>query len=91
MTLPGPCPCDEDDLADGFVVLVVDPVTGRGDCYGPYPEAQARGQAQWRRLEFDVADLPDVLIGIVPWHAERPREDLGGADVESGGPDSSSW
>ncbi|MEJ2867702.1 hypothetical protein WCD74_08005 [Actinomycetospora sp. OC33-EN08] len=60
-----------DDDADGFVVLVVDPVTGHGDCYGPYLEAgAAHGQAEWRRLEFDVADLPDVVIAVLPWHAE---------------------
>jgi hypothetical protein len=78
MTLRGgsACPCDEDQEfdADGFVVLVVDPVTGHADCYGPYPEAaDAEGQAEWRRLEYDVADLPDVVVGVVPWHADDGR------------------
>jgi hypothetical protein len=60
--------------ADGFVVLVADPVTGHCDCYGPYGEAdRARGEAEWRRLEFDLADLPDVVIGVVPWHADHAR------------------
>jgi hypothetical protein len=60
--------------ADGYMVLVIDPVTGHADCYGPYDdEAQAQERAFWRRLEFDVADLPDVLIGVVPWHAEGDR------------------
>ena len=69
-----PSTCDEDGSvdADGFVALVADPVTGRGDCYGPYREAaEAQGQAGWRRVEFDFADLPDVVIAVVPWHAER--------------------
>ena len=60
--------------ADGFVVLVVDPVTGHCDCYGPYPDAaRARGQAEWRRLEFDIDDLADVVVGVVPWHADGAR------------------
>jgi hypothetical protein len=60
--------------ADGFVVLVADPVTGHWDCYGPYRDAAgAQGQAEWRRLEFDVADLGDVVIGVVPWHADGAR------------------
>jgi hypothetical protein len=59
---------------DGFVVLVADPVTGDCDCYGPYRDAaQAHGQAEWRRLEFDIADLPDVVVGVVPWHADGAR------------------
>jgi hypothetical protein len=71
-----PSPCDEDGGvdADGFVVLVVDPVTGHGDCFGPYRDAAAvQRQVEWRRLEFDLADLPDVVIGVVPWHAEDDR------------------
>ena len=69
-------PYDEDGGldADGFVVLVVDPVTGHCDCYGPYRDvARAQGQAEWRRLEFDLADLGDVVIGVAPWHAEGDR------------------
>jgi hypothetical protein len=76
MTLPGESrsPCDEEVDADGFVVLVVDLVTGHSDCYGPYRDAaHARGQAEWRRLEYDLADLPDVVIGLVPWHDEGGR------------------
>lgn len=78
MALDGesPSPCDEDGSvdADGFVVLVVDPVTGHCDCFGPYLDAaRAQAQAEWRRLEFDLADLPDVVIGVVPWHAEGDR------------------
>ena len=34
-----PDPSPEDD-ADGFVVLVADPVTGHCDCYGPYRDAR---------------------------------------------------
>jgi hypothetical protein len=65
---------DGDDDADGFVVLVADPVTGRWDCFGPYRDlARAQGQAEWHRLEFDIADLPDVVVGVVPWHADGAR------------------
>ena len=69
----GPVGEDRSGDADGFVVVVVDPVTGESDCYGPYREADAREQAQWRRLEFDFADLPDVVVGTVRWHAEGDR------------------
>ncbi|GLZ55544.1 hypothetical protein [Actinomycetospora sp. NBRC 106378] len=71
-----PRACDEDGTsdADGYMILVIDPVTGHGDCFGPYrTRADAGERAFWRRLEFDVADLPDVLIGVVPWHAEGDR------------------
>lgn len=57
--------------ADGWVLLVVDPVTGDADCFGPYAErSEAQERALWRQFEFDVADLADVIIGVVPWHAE---------------------
>ena len=71
-----PSPWGEDGSldADGFVVLVADPVTGHCDCYGPYLDAaQAHGQAEWRRLEFDIDDLADVVVGVVPWHADGAR------------------
>ncbi|WP_433799288.1 hypothetical protein [Actinomycetospora sp. CA-084318] len=57
--------------ADGWMVLVIDPVTGHADCFGPWAErSRADENAFWRHVEFDVADLADVLIGVVPWHAE---------------------
>ncbi|WP_157647812.1 hypothetical protein [Actinomycetospora chiangmaiensis] len=68
-----PRACGEDGTSDpdGYMILVIDPATGHGDCFGPYATAAAaQEQAFWRRLEYDVADLPDVLIGVVPWHAE---------------------
>ena len=68
-----PDPSAEDD-ADGFVVMVADPVTGHCDCYGPYRDArEGFRQAEWRRLEYDLADLPDVVVAVVPWHAEDVR------------------
>jgi hypothetical protein len=87
MTLPGESTswCGEDEDVDGFVVLVVDLVTGHSDCYGPYRDAtHASGQAEWRRLEFDIADLPDVVVGLVPWHDEDGRPTDVGAGGSSG-------
>ena len=72
----GPSPCGEDESldADGFVVLVADLITGHLDCFGPYRDpVQARGQAEWRRLECDLADLADMAVGVVPWHADGVR------------------
>ncbi|MCD2189596.1 hypothetical protein [Actinomycetospora soli] len=63
--------------ADGWMVLIIDPVTGHADCYGPFGDrARAEENALWRSFEFDVADLPGVLIGVVPWHAEGGRPDV---------------
>lgn len=69
-------PCwDErpDDLeqCDGLMVLVLDPVTGAADTYGPYDAERARVEASGRRVELDREDLTDVCVTLVRHH--RPR------------------
>jgi hypothetical protein len=49
---------------DAFVVVVGDPVTGELDCYGPYDLRVAEREARRLRGEFDVADLPEVVVTV---------------------------
>ena len=62
---------DELEHCDGFMVLVLDPVTGAADTYGPYPAGRARAEADGRRQELDAEDLTDVTVALVRHH--RPR------------------
>lgn len=51
-----------------FVVLVLDPVTGEMDSYGPYAYELALVEASRRREEFDRECLDEVLVVVVPLH-----------------------
>jgi hypothetical protein len=62
---------DELEQCDGLMVLVLDPVTGAADTYGPYPAGRARAEADGRRQELDAEDLTDVTVALVRHH--RPR------------------
>ncbi|PVZ14931.1 hypothetical protein [Actinomycetospora cinnamomea] len=62
---------DELEHCDGLMVLVLDPVTGAADTYGPYPAGRARAEADGRRQELDAEDLTDVTVALVRHH--RPR------------------
>ncbi|HWN26683.1 MAG TPA: hypothetical protein VNP37_06930 [Actinomycetospora sp.] len=63
---------DELEHCDGLMVLVLDPVTGAADTYGPYPASRARAEADGRRQELDAEDLTDVTVALVRHH--RPRQ-----------------
>jgi hypothetical protein len=63
---------DELEQCDGLMVLVLDPVTGAADTYGPYPASRARAEADGRRQELDAEDLTDVTVALVRHH--RPRQ-----------------
>ncbi|GAA4762054.1 hypothetical protein [Actinomycetospora chibensis] len=57
------------DRCDGYVVLVVDPVTGESDCYGPFVEVTEAGQEVMRfREEFSLREFDEVLVELVRWH-----------------------
>jgi hypothetical protein len=62
---------DELELCDGLLVLVLDPVTGAADTYGPYDAERARVEASGRRIELDRENLTDVCVTLVRHH--RPR------------------
>ena len=64
---------EPDDLehCDGLMVLVLDPVTGAADTYGPYPAGRARAEADGRRQELDREHLTEVTVALVRHH--RPR------------------
>jgi hypothetical protein len=62
---------DDLDQCDGLMVLVLDPVTGAADTYGPYPAGRARAEAHGRRQELDAEDLTEVTVALVRHH--RPR------------------
>ncbi len=62
---------DELENCDGLMVLVLDPVTGAADTYGPYPAGRARAEADGRRQELDAEDLTEVTVALVRHH--RPR------------------
>ncbi len=62
---------DELEHCDGLMVLVLDPVTGAADTYGPYPAGRARAEADGRRQELDAEDLTEVTVALVRHH--RPR------------------
>jgi hypothetical protein len=69
-------PCrDErpDDLeqCDGLMVLVLDPVTGAADTYGPYDAERAQVEASGRRIELDRENLTDVCVTLVRHHRTR--------------------
>ena len=49
---------------DAYVVVVGDPVTGELDCYGPYGLRVAEREARRLRGEFDIADLPEVVVTV---------------------------
>lgn len=71
-TSAGPLPePDELEQCDGLMVLVLDPVTGAADTYGPYPAGRARAEAHGRRQELDAEDLTEVTVALVRHH--RPR------------------
>jgi hypothetical protein len=53
------------------MVLVLDPVTGAADTYGPYDAERAQVEASGRRIELDREDLTDVCVTLVRHH--RPR------------------
>lgn len=59
-----------DDLEnhDGVMVLVLDPVTGAADSYGPFDAHRARLEAHGRRVELDREDLTDVTVTLVRHH-----------------------
>jgi hypothetical protein len=63
---------DELEQCVGLMVLVLDPVTGAADTYGPYPAGRARAEADGRRQELDAEDLTDVTVALVRHH--RPRQ-----------------
>jgi hypothetical protein len=63
---------DELEQCDGVMVLVLDPVTGAADTYGPYPAGRARAEADGRRQELDAEDLTDVTVALVRHHRPRP-------------------
>jgi hypothetical protein len=63
---------DELEQCDGLMVLVLDPVTGAADTYGPYPAGRARAEADGRRQELDAEDLTDVTVALVRHHRPRP-------------------
>jgi len=67
-TAAGP---DELEHCDGLMVLVLDPVTGAADTYGPYPAGRARAEADGRRQELDAEDLTDVTVTLVRHHRAR--------------------
>ncbi len=62
-----------DDLehCDGLMVLVLDPVTGAADTYGPYDAERARAEAAGRRVELDREELTDVTVTLVRHHHPR--------------------
>ena len=62
---------DELEQCDGLMVLVLDPVTGAADTYGPYPAGRARAEADGRRQELDAEALTEVTVPHVP--LPRPR------------------
>jgi hypothetical protein len=55
-----------------FIVLVLDPVTGEIDSYGPYTYGHALAEACRRREELGREDLDDVLVAVVPLHPGPP-------------------
>lgn len=59
------------DGCDGYIVLVIDPVTGEVDAHGPYEGLPAMLRADELRREFDGDDLPDVLVKISRLHVPR--------------------
>ncbi|WP_018332102.1 hypothetical protein [Actinomycetospora chiangmaiensis] len=63
-----------DDGTSSFIVLVLDPVTGELDSYGPYDYPGALVEACRRREEFDRGDLVDVLVAVVPLHPAPPAD-----------------
>lgn len=60
------------DVCDGYVVLVVDPVTGDSDAHGPFSGPVAAHDADARRREFDAENLWDVLVSVVRLHHPTP-------------------
>lgn len=64
---------EPDDLehCDGLMVLVLDPVTGAADTYGPYPAGRARAEAHGRREELDREHLTEVTVALVRHHHAR--------------------
>ena len=57
------------DGCDGYVVLVLDPVTGEMDAHGPYEGVGATLRAEELRREFDEDDLRDVMIRVSRLHS----------------------
>ncbi len=53
------------DGGNGYVVLVVDPVTGAVDAYGPFTGPDASHDADRRRAELEAEDLHEVTVQVV--------------------------
>lgn len=62
---------DDLDGSDGLVVLVVDPITGAADTYGPFGADVAQDEARRRRLELDDEELDEVVVYLVRHHRRR--------------------
>ena len=62
-------PGDDIDHCDGLMVLVLDPVTGDADTYGPFEAGRAHVEANVRREELDREELTEVTVTLVRHHA----------------------
>ncbi len=56
---------EDGDGYDGYVVLVVDPVTGDVDAYGPFTGPGATHDADRRRAELEAENLHEVTVQVV--------------------------
>ena len=57
------------DRCDGYVVLVLDPITGESDCDGRSLEMTEAGQEATRfREEFSLREFDEVFVELVRWH-----------------------
>ena len=54
---------------DGYLVLVVDPMTGESDCYGPFVALTEAGEEVMRfREELSTREFDEVVVELVRWH-----------------------
>ena len=60
------------DVCDGYVVLVIDPVTGDIDAHGPQNGLDAVRDADRRRGELDAEGLHEVAVSVVRCHEPGP-------------------
>lgn len=58
---------------DGYLTIVVDPVTGAVDAYGPHSGLVAIQDADRRRRELDAENLDDVVVAVVRMHDPSAR------------------
>lgn len=56
------------DDCDGYVVLMIDPITAAIDAHGPYTGFQALHDAEHRRTELDSEGLTEVAVTVVRLH-----------------------